>query len=196
MSMIQKINEVIAEQSNGIIEAENIYVIDYKNINGGNVEVLENKPKHDCVHLINENNVKVYYVAFKENALKVNTQDGQVKQCECLLFPTSLNADDWVLFIETKYTSSLKTALDDKVDYPNTMIAQIISTVSYFRDIGILPADKKVFAIVSFPKLIEAFSEAFFTRSNLTREEISINYKILLSPTNEGMIKSQTRIKI
>ncbi|MCZ8145007.1 hypothetical protein [Flavobacterium sp.] len=194
--MIQRINEIIAGQSNGTIDAENIYVIDYKNINGGEVEILENQPEHDCVHLTNEKKVNVHYVAFKENALKVKTPEGQVKQCECVLFPTSLNADDWVLFIETKYTSNLKTALDEKVDYPNTMIAQIISTVSYFRDNGILPPDKKVFAIVSFPKLIEAFSEAFFTRSNLTREEISIRHKILLSPTNEGIIKSQTRIKI
>jgi hypothetical protein len=196
MSMIQKINEVIANQSNGKTGAENIYVIDYKNINGGDVEVLENKPEHDCVHLTNEKKVNVYYVAFKENALKVNTPEGQVKQCECVLFPATLNTDDWVLFIETKYTANLKTALDEKVDYPNTMIAQIISTVNYFRDKDILPADKKVFAIVSFPKLIDAFSEAFFTRSNLTREEISINHRILISPTNEGMIKSQTRIKI
>ena len=196
MSMIQKINAVIAEQSNGTIDAENIYVIDYKNINGGEVEITENKPVHNCVHLTNEKKVNVHYVAFKENALKVKTREGQVKQCECVLFPTSLNADDWVLFIETKYTSNLKTALDEKVDYPNTMIAQIISTVSYFRNNGILPTDKKVFAIVSFPKLIEAFSEAFFTRSILTREEISIKHKILISPTNEGIIKSQTRIKI
>jgi hypothetical protein len=196
MNMIQKINQIIAEQSNGAIDAENIYVIDYKNINRGDVEVLPNKPKHDCVHLINEKKVNVYYVAFKDNALKVNTPEGQVKQCECVLFPASLNAEDWVLFIETKYTASLKTALDEKVDYPNTMITQIISTVKYFREKGILPPDKKVFAIVSFPKLIDAFSEAFFTRSKLTREEILIDHRILLSPTNEGMIKSQTKIKI
>lgn len=194
--MIQKINEVIVAQSNGILDAENIYIIDYKNINGGVVEVLENKPEHHCVRLTNENKVNVHYIVFKENALRVKTPEGQVKQCECVLFPTSLNADDWILFIETKYTASLKTALDEKVDYPNTMIAQIISTVEYFRANGILPINKKVFAIVSFPKLIEAFSEAFFTRSNLTREEISITHKILLRPTNEGVIKSQTRLKI
>ena len=65
-----------------------------------------------------------------------------------------------------------------------------------FKKKEILPKNKKVFAIVSFPKLIEPFSEAFFTRSNLTIEEISINYKILLRPTNNGVIKSQNKIKI
>lgn len=194
--MIQKINEIILEQNNGLINTENIFIIDYKNINGGDVEVLENKPEHNCVHLTNENKVSVYYVTFKENALKVDTPEGQVKQCECVLFPSSLNIEDWVLFIETKYTASLKSALDAKIDYPNTMISQIISTVKYFRDNGILPLDKKVFAIVSFPKLIEAFSEAFLTRSELTPEEISINHKILIRPTNEGKIISTKRIKI
>jgi hypothetical protein len=194
--MIQRIKKIITAQNNGTIDAENIYVIDYKNINGGDVEVLDSKPKDYCVHLTNEKKVIVYYVAFKDNALKVKTEEGQVKQCECVLFPTSLNEQDWVLFIETKYTADLKTALDLKVDYPNTMISQIISTVKYFRDHGLLATDKKVYAIVAFPKLIEAFSEAFFTRSALTREEIALKYKILLSPTNSGTIKSQTRIKL
>jgi hypothetical protein len=194
--MIQRIEAIISAQNNGTIDSENIYVIDYKNINGGEVNVLENKPVENSVHLTNENRINVYFVTFKENALRVNIPSGQVKQCECVLFPTSLNAEDWVLFIETKYTSSLKNAMDKKVDYPNTMIDQIISTVKYFRDNKILPINKKVLAIVSFPTLIEAFSEAFFTRSRLTREEISINHKILLKPSNNGAIKSQTRIKI
>lgn len=196
MSMIQKINNVILAQNNGTIDSENIYVIDYKNIDGGEVEILENEPEHNYFHLTNEKKVKVHYVAFEENALKVNTPEGQVKQCECVLFPTTLKSDDWVLFIETKYANNFQSAFLGNIDHPNTSIKQIISTVEYFREKDILPKDKKVFAIVSFPKIIEAFSEAFFTRSELTIEEISIKYKILLRPTNSGVIKSQTRIKI
>lgn len=196
MSMIQKINSVIKEQKNGTTNSENIYIIDYKNINGGEVEVLEAKPENSCVHLSNENTVEVYFVAFKDNALKVKAAHGQVKQCECVLFPTSLIETDWVLFVETKYTSSLKIAIDEKVDYPNTMIEQIISTVTYFRDNGILPTEKRVYGIVSFPTLIENFSEAFFTRSSSTPEEILFKHKILIRPTNEGRIKSQKHIKI
>jgi hypothetical protein len=194
--MIQKIKEIIVAQNNGTIDSENIYVVDYKNINGGEVEIFENKPIEDCVHLTNEHKLNVYFVTLKENALKVNTQEGQVKQCECILFPTSLNEDDWVLFIETKYANNVQSAFLGKIDHPNTSIKQIISTVEYFREREVLPKDKKVFAIISFPKLIEPFSEAFFTRSDLTLEEISINHKILLRPTNNGVIKSRTRIKI
>jgi hypothetical protein len=194
--MIQRINEVITAQKNATTKSENIYIIDFKKINGGEVELLEIKPEHQCVHLINKNTVEIYYVVFGENALKVKTSEGQVKQCECVLFPTSLNPEDWVLFVETKYTSRLITALDQKIDYPNTMIRQILSTVKYFRDNHILPVEKRVYAIVSFPKLIEAFSEAFFTRSELTPEQILIDHKILVRATNQGEIVSSKRIKI
>jgi hypothetical protein len=194
--MIQKIKEIIVAQNNGIIDTQNIYIIDYKNINGGEVEVLENEPEHNCIHLSNDKNVEVYYVSFKENALRVNTPEGQFKQCECVLFPTALNADDWILFIETKYANNFQSAFFGNIDHPNTSIKQIISTVEYFRENNILAKDKKVFAMVSFPKLIDAFSEAFFTRSELTIEEISINHKILLRPTNSGIIKSSSRLKI
>ena len=196
MTMIQKINEVIVEQRNSTINTENIYIIDYKNINNGVVEVLENQPEYGCVHLINENRVNVHYIAFNENALRVDTPEGQVKQCECVLFPTTLNENDWILFVETKYANNHNSAFLGNIDHPNTSIKQIISTVEYFRNNEIIPKDKKVFAIVSFPKIIEPFSEAFLTRSELTLEEIAINHKILLRPTNKGVIKSPRRIKL
>ena len=194
--MIQKINTLIKLQKNAKIGSDNIFVIDYTEINGGEVEILDTNPGHDCVHLSNENNIEVYYVAFQNNALKVNKPEGQVEQCECVLFPTSLSNENWVLFIETKYSSSFKSAMYDKFDYPNKMINQIISTVNYFRENNILPADKQVQAIISFPSLIEPFSEAIFTRSKLTQTEISINYKITLKPANAGVIISKKRIKI
>ncbi len=112
------------------------------------------------------------------------------------MFPTSENDEDWVLFVETKYANNFQSAFSGNIDHPNTSIRQIISTVEYFRDREILAREKKVFAIVSFPKIIEPYSEAFFTRSDLTVEEILINYKILLRTTNKGVIRSRTRIKI
>lgn len=196
MSMIEIINNIIVNQRNGKINSKNIFIIDYKNINGGNVEVLENEPDHNSVHLTNDNKVSVYYVALNDNALKVNAPEGQVKQCECVLFPDVLDGDYWVLFIEMKYAYNKTIAFDEKTDYPNTMIEQIISTVKFFREQGILPNNKKVSAIVSFPNLIAPFSESFFTRSEKTREEILLNYKIRLRATNNGKIISPFRLRI
>ena len=113
----------------GITASENIFIIDYKNINGGDVQVLDAIPNHNCVHLTNENCIEIFYVAFKENALKVKKAQGQVKQCECVLFPTSLNDSDWMLFVETKYASNLKNALNEKA---NTMRGKM--NADEFRD--------------------------------------------------------------
>jgi hypothetical protein len=116
MSMIQKINEFIIAQNNSTIDTENIYIIDYKNINGGGVEIIENEPGHGHVHLTNNKKLNIFYVAFKENALKVSTPEGQVKQCECVLFPTTLDSDDWVLFVETKYANNFQSAFLGNID--------------------------------------------------------------------------------
>lgn len=194
--MIQKINSIIKAQSNSTINSPDIYVIDYKNINGGSVEVLDEKPIYECVHLQNVFTTELIYVTFHDNALKVNLPQGQIEHCECVLFPSSLSEDDWVLFIETKYASDLTRAINPEYDYPNKMINQIISTVNFFRDNDILPKDKQVKAIISFPKLLDAFSEAIFTRSNLTQTQISLDYRITIKATNTGIIKSRTTIKI
>jgi hypothetical protein len=195
--MIQKINEAIHNHTFGTIKSTDIYVVDFKNTNGGDVEVLETIPKINYVHLSNNNNIEIYYDAFKDNALVLDLSNGLYsKQCECVLFPSSCHITDWILFIETKYASDLKAAFNEKADYPNTMINQIISTVNYFRDKGILTTDRRVNAILSFPKLLEDFSESFFTRSEKTVEEILEKHKILLRATNEGSILSPKRIRI
>lgn len=194
--MIVRINEVIKDQKSGKIGTENIYVADYKEENGGDVEISDVLPGIKHVHLANDKKIELYFSAFKDNALKVDTEEGQVKQCECVLFPTTLNPNDWVLFIETKYANNYLTAFDEKIDYPNTMIAQILSTINYFRTKGILANDRRVWAILSFPELIENFSESFFLRSIKTPEEILLEHKVVIRATNKGEIISPKRIRI
>lgn len=194
--MIQKINDAIQRKSIGTINSQNIFIADFKKTNGGDVIISDTEPSINSIYLSNENNIEIHFIAFKDNALKVETEEGQVKQCECVLFPSTCNPNDWILFAETKYTDSLTIALAENTDYPNTMISQIISTVLYFREKGIIEENKRVSAILSFPTLIENFSESFFTRSELTPEEILIEHNILMRPSNEGKIISQKRIKI
>jgi len=78
-------------------------------------------------------------------------------------------------------------------NYPNCMIEQIVATVLYFREKGIIPNDKKVNAIVSFPPLIDDFS-AHFSRDRIA--EILTTYKINIRPTNKGRIISKKRIAL
>lgn len=76
------------------------------------------------------------------------------------------------------------------------MIEQIIGCVNFFRDKDIIPRTKKVHAVLSFPTLIQDFSESFLLRCDLTPEEILENHKIIIRPSNKIQIKSNKRLKI
>tara|TARA_R110002020_G_scaffold180858_2_gene375569 strand:- start:222 stop:797 length:576 start_codon:yes stop_codon:yes gene_type:complete len=189
--MIKIINEKLPLHNFHITSSSNIYIVDYKDYNGGEVTLEDSKPEDiKFVHLTNEFEVEIVFDGFKENALPLEAGNHN-SQCECLLFPSSCNESDWILFIETKYANDLKAAFNENYDYPNCMLRQIQETVSYFRDKEIIPKKKRVHAIVSFPNLIEEFS-GFFAKDKI--EGLLYEHQILLRPVNRGRIKSVKRI--
>ncbi len=194
--MIQKFNQAIQKQRNGVVSSTEIFIVDFKKHNGGNVEILDSTPPIEHIILTNPKPVEIQYFAFDDNALTVEGAEGQVQHCECVLFPTTCNDSDWMLLAETKYSDDISIAFNPKYGYPNKMIDQIISTVNYLRDKEIFDQKKRVSAILSFPKLALDFSETFYAMSNQTAEEILLNYNILIRPTNSGNIISEKRIKI
>lgn len=194
--MIQKFNQTIQKQRNGVVNYTDIFIVDFKKHNGGNVEILGAAPLIEHIHLTNNKPVEIQYFAFDDNALTVAGEEGQVQQCECVLFPTTCNDSDWMLMAETKYSEDISIAFNPRHGYPNKMIDQIISTVNYLRDKEIFDQKKRVSAILSFPKLALDFSETFYAMSSRTAEEILQNHNILIRPTNNGNIISEKRIKI
>jgi hypothetical protein len=172
--------------------SENLYVVDYKNINNGDVELLELQPRDiKYVHLKNNKNVAVFFAGFKDNLLGAGNQ-----QCECVVFPQTCEESDWVLFIECKYAKSKETAKDKERDYPKTMIDQIIATVDYFRTNGIMSKKKRATAIVSFPNLMDFSGWVISALYPLSIEDILEQHNILLRATNSAMIKNEKRIVI
>lgn len=171
-------------------EAPDIYIADYKKSNIGNVVLLETVPPDiKYVYLENSNNISVFFDGFKDNALVISPGNHS-QQCECVIFPTSCKEEDWVLFIECKYTYDLKTATDVKNGYPQKMLSQIIDTVTFFRNKGILSKEKRATAIVSFPNLMEEFNSTFFS-GELSALDIIKNHNIRVRATNSAIIKSQ-----
>jgi hypothetical protein len=175
--------------------APNIYIVDYKKLNKGDVVLLEDEPDDiKYVYLENTNGISIYFDGFKDNALVIKAGEHS-QQCECVLFPTDCNETDWVLFIECKYTYDLKTASDVKNGYPQKMISQIVDTVTFFRKKGILEEKRRASAIVSFPNLMEEFNSTFFT-GRYTELDILKEHNILIRATNSATIKSQKRITL
>ena len=98
-----------------------------------------------------------------------------------------------MLFIETKYAENLEKAQKKEADYPNKMVIQIKDTVRYFRNNGIISNDKVVYAIISFPNLVEEFGSWVFPiiKEDGTEEsilDILLNDKIIIRATNNAQI--------
>lgn len=192
-----------------------IYIRDYKHHDlAADIQnrgiVIDDNPDPEWASVVLENamhdSLAIDADCFPENALPNEEAGSHASQCECVVFPADGNDDDWLLFIETKYTDSEEVAQKGEVNYPKKMFSQIKSTVNYFRQKGIIASDKRVHAIMSYPKLLEPFDswnipledvdEETGDVLQLTTEEIMQRYKIHLRPTNHALIKSAKRIKL
>lgn len=193
--MRTKIETILPEHTLKTSASNNIYIIDFKHINGGDVELLEIEPEGiKYVHLDNIQPISVVFDGFKNNALPIEVGVFN-RQCECVIFPETCDEKDWILFIETKYVNNLENAFRENNDYPNCMINQIIQTVKYFREKNIIEANRRVNAIVSFPTLIEEFNSTFFTGTQ-SIDDILNEHNILIRATNSALIKSEKRITL
>jgi len=191
------ITRLKASLPNHNIVSENspdLYIVDYTHIHNGNVVLLSTKPHESSVYLENDNQVPVYFDGFAKNALQISV-GLYSKQCECIVFPQACLDSDWILFVETKYTDCLENACRASNGYPSCMIAQIIDTVTFFRNKGIIDPEKRVNALVSFPTLIDDFNAWFFS-GTMSIEDIIINHKIKIRAKNSAKIVSSKTIKI
>jgi len=197
--MKNRIAEILPEHTLIQSNSKNIYIVDYKNRNNGKVCLLESEPSDiKTVYLKNEHEIAVLFDGFEENSLPVR-KGIYNRQCECVIFPEVCNNDDWVLFIETKYSDNFENAFREENDYPHCMVKQILETVTFFRSRGILENGRRTTAIVSFPNLIEEFNSTFFPvridDKYVSAEDILTEHNILIRATNAAQIKSVKRLK-
>lgn len=193
--ILKNISEVIPKSIHQTTSSKEIYIVDYTNLNNGEVTLLEQSPIDiNAVKLTNNNLVKINFWGFEYNALE-NLPGNYSKQCECIISPESELENPWILFIETKYTNDLKSAFNENNNYPYCMIDQIKDTVDFFRTKEIISKDRRVHAIVSFPNLISEFNSTFFS-GDLSIINILHEYNILIRATNKGNIISEKRIKL
>ena len=204
-----------------------IYVIDRKNEQKGDVEILDKIDETiNGLLLINEPSLEVFYYIFKENSLLHEIYNGKgdfvafskgdrYRQCECVLFPNEEDGDIncWISLIELKYAQDYKAASNKENNYPQNMIEQIIQTSEYLRRHEIVPRNKTIHAILSFPNVINDYNSTLFegdifvedeskidvskaSSSNvMNRTQIADKYKIVIRAQNKAMIKSIGRLK-
>lgn len=182
------------------IKASFLYVRDMKKVNGGTA-VIDGMPKGIAsVELSNPLQMEIDFDGFPDNAFPLSKGKFE-RQCECVLFPSEADQEEWVLFIETKYVGSLKSAKDPNNRYPEMMVTQIKKTVSYFRQKEILPSSKVVYAIISFPTIEDGFDSWTFPvryedGTSESVEDILFSDKIHIRATNHATLKNKRLIDL
>jgi hypothetical protein len=182
----------------GEITSETIYVVDWTETDRHrDVEIVGKSPsiKSVCIH--NHPKVPVYFDAFQDNALPVKKGICS-PQCECMIWPTT-EKNCWILFVETKYAKNRKAALREDSDYPPKMVNQVLETVRYFRDRGMIDSKQTVHAIVSFPALEDNFHDELFDRLQGTQWSVECmkrEYNIIVRGCNGAVIDSEKRIRV
>ncbi|MBF0761219.1 hypothetical protein IR148_09205 [Dysgonomonas mossii] len=178
-----------------IIDTEYIYIADYANYNNGNVIITSNKPEISAVTLDNSlSRIEVYYDAFLNNAFKISRSKCE-SQCECVLFPSEMKEENWILFIETKYTDNRNNALR----YPLQATDQIGKTALFFRNKGIISSDKIVIGIISFPKIAGPFDNMYWTTDSsalLKKTEYARVHNIHIEISNTVTLESPHELTI
>lgn len=176
------------------INSEYIYVVDYTNHNRGKVMICDTQPEDIGAVIIDntQGRIEVHYDAFLDHALKIRKEKSE-KQCECFLFPSSMNDEDWMLFIETKYTDSEYSAQQ----YPSGAVDQIGKTVLFLREKGIIGTDKEVHGIISFPQIQSPFTDMYWNTGDayLKKTEYALD-DIYIEISNTATIHSATELEI
>lgn len=168
------------------LQGETLYIVDWKDENNGGISFADYDMGRNAVVLSNPQNLVICCDKFPENALPIKKGNFS-KQCECAVFPEYEENDNWVLFVEMKYAKDIFKARDPRNNYPEKMVLQIEKTVEYFRIKGILPDEKVVYAIASFP-FLESFN-AWFDQNLLL--DAFVNHHIILRATNSAKVISK-----
>ena len=167
-----------------------LHVVDYteRTASVRSVEVHNTKPA-DIHSLIIHNPTEIHTSTSIFTPHCFIDEDGhEPKQCECVMSPTNLTEDAWVLFIEIKDCKPKNAS-----NYHKEAKEKIIANVQLFRDKNILDENKIVYAVASFPRkektnfhnhLIKAPEQKLF------RDK----YKIMIKGTNEVTIKNKKSI--
>lgn len=177
------------------INTNYIYIADYADENNGIVVIRDSEPADiSSVKLDNtESRIEIHYDAFLDHALRINKARSE-KQCECVLFPSAMNEENWILFVETKYTDTEELAYG----YPNEAIDQIGKTALFFRNKGIVAQDKQIQGIISFPKLVAPFSNIYWTTGDAfaKKTEYAMLHNIHVEISNSATIRSVNELII
>jgi hypothetical protein len=165
------------------------YVVDYteKTHSTRSVEVLETYPTDiDPLTVHNPNPLDITTTIFKPQCF----MDGEkeLKQCECVMYLTANTPTSWVVFIEIKDCKPRNASA-----YHKEIKEKFIVNIDLFRNKEIIPQDKVVYAIASFPRKEKTNFHNHFIKATEWKQ-FREKHKIMIKGTNEITLKNNERI--
>jgi len=120
-----------------IKDQKEFYVVDFteRTKSAKSVEVLET-PDIDPLTINNPDKLSITTSIFKPQSL-VRENNKEIKQCECIMYPTQNTESTWIIFVEIKDCKPGNAAV-----YFNEVKKKFEVNVSFFREKGIIPKKK------------------------------------------------------
>lgn len=170
-------------------DKKEFYVVDYteKTNSARSVEVLETFPTDiDPLLVRNPIPLNITTTIFKPQCFM--DKGKELKQCEGVMYLTTNTPESWIVFIEIK---DCKPSNASK--YHKDIKKKIITNVELFRDKGIIPKDKVVYAIASFPRKDKINFHSQLIKA-YERKQFRDKYKVMIKGTNEITVKNNVSI--
>ncbi|MDR0971235.1 MAG: hypothetical protein LBM25_02495 [Bacteroidales bacterium] len=151
------------------------------------VKLSDNKPNDiESFHIKNDKNLSFSSIILDKKDL-IDREGNPQKHCECALFPYLENPNNWILFVELKYSYSKN--IDNKIREAEE---QLFSTYNYFKENEIINNKKLSYLIISFPKKQPPFTNFIESPSNIIKNKRKKN--IILRYTNSIKIDNTTKL--
>ena len=170
-------------------EKEEFYVVDYteKTDSARSVEVLETLSTDiDPLVVLNPAPFDITTTIFKPQCFMDG--DKEFKQCECVMYLTTNTDTSWVVFIEIKDCKPKNAS-----DYHKEIKEKFIVNIDLFREKGIIPQDKVVYAIASFPRKEKTNFHNHFIKATEWKQ-FREKHKIMIKGTNKITVKNSVSI--
>jgi hypothetical protein len=167
-----------------------LHVVDYteRTTSARSVEVHNVKPVDiDSLTIFNPTEIDISTSIFKPQCF-IGADGKEPKQCECVMSPTILTKDAWILFIEIKDCKPKNVS-----NYHKEVKEKIIANVQLFRDKNILDENKVVYAVISFPRKEKTNYHNHLIKASEWKR-FRDDYKIMIKGTNEVRVKNEKNI--
>lgn len=165
------------------------YIVDYteKTNSVRAVEVLETLPTDiDPLTVLNPTSLDITTTIFKPQCFMDGKEE--LKQCEGVMYLTSNTSESWVVFVEIKDCKP-----KDVSDYHNEIKEKFIVNIALFRDKEIIPQNKVVYAIASFPRKEKTNFHNHFIKATEWKQ-FRQKHKVMIKGTNVITVKNNISI--